>query len=72
MLISEKEFTKTSYKRLQKALFYIENNLIDSDGGMYLTVDFLIEITNKVIGPNNITLRKFNVKPYGFNKSVNP
>ena len=72
MLISEKEFTKTSYKRLQKALFYIENNLIDSDGGMYLTVDFLIEITNKVIGPNNITLRKFNVEPYGFNKSVNP
>ena len=72
MLISEKEFTETSYKRLQKALFYIENNLIDSDGGMYLTVDFLIEITNKVIGPNNITLRKVNVKPYGFNKSVKP
>ena len=26
MLISEKEFTKNNYKRLQKALFYIENN----------------------------------------------
>ena len=41
ILKSEKEFTETTYKRLQKTLFYIENNLIDSDGGMYLTVDSL-------------------------------
>ena len=26
ILISEKEFTETNYKRLQKALVYIENN----------------------------------------------
>ena len=38
ILISEKEFTKTNYKRLQKTFFHIENNLIDSDGGMYLAV----------------------------------
>ena len=61
ILISEKEFIET---RLQKASVYIENNLIDSDGGMYLTVDSLIEITSS----NNITLRKVNVKPYGFGK----
>ena len=60
ILISEKEFTK----RLQKASVYIENNLIDYDGDMYLTVDSLIEITSS----NNITLRKVNVKPYGFGK----
>ena len=35
MLMSEKEFTETNYKRLQKSLVYIENSLIDSDGGMY-------------------------------------
>ena len=46
LLITEKEFTETDYKRLQKALVYIENNLIDSDGGMYLAVDSLIEINN--------------------------
>ena len=42
MLISEKEFTNINYERLQKALSYIENNLIDADVTMYLTVEFLI------------------------------
>ena len=68
ILISEKDFTETSYKRLQKALIYIENNLIASDGGMYLTVRSLIEINNIITGSYNITLRKVNVKPYGFHK----
>ena len=68
MLISEKEFTETNYKRLQKALVCIENNLIGSDGGMYLTVDTLIEINNIIAGSNNITLRKVNIKPCGFDK----
>ena len=39
ILISENEFTATNCKRLEKVLVYIENNLIDSDSGMYLTVD---------------------------------
>ena len=47
---------------------YIENNLIDSEGAMYLTVYSLIEINNIIIGSNNITLRKVNVKTYGFDK----
>ena len=34
---------------------------------MYLTVDSLIEI-NIITGSNNITLRKINVNPYGFDK----
>ena len=49
ILISEKEFTETNYKRSKKALVYIEKNLIDSDGSMYLTVDFLIEINNIIM-----------------------
>ena len=68
ILISEKEFIETNYKRLQKALVYIENNLIDSDGGMYLTGDSLIEVNNIITGSDNISLRKVNVKPYRFDK----
>ena len=68
ILITEKEFTETNYKRLQKALVYIENNLIDSDGGMYLAVDSLIEINNIITGSQNITLRNINVNPYAFDK----
>ena len=33
---------------------------------MYLTVDSLIDINNIKTGSNNITLRKVNVKPYGY------
>ena len=35
---------------------------------MYLTVQSLIEINNITTGSNSITLRKVNVKPYGFDK----
>ena len=35
---------------------------------MYLTVDSLIEINSLITGPKNITLRKIDVKPYGFDK----
>ena len=61
IITSGKQFTETNYKRLQKALIYIENNLIDSDGGMYLTVDSLIEVNNIITGSSDITLRKGNV-----------
>ena len=47
---------------------YIENNLIDSVGDMSLTVDSLIKTDNTIAASNDITLRKFNVNPYGFDK----
>ena len=49
-------------------MVYIENNLTDSDGGMYLTVDSLIEIINIIICSNNITFRKVDVKLNRFDK----
>ena len=49
-------------------MVYIENNLIDSDWGMYLKFDPLIEINNVIICSNNITLKIVNVKPYGYDK----
>ena len=66
--MSVKEFTETSYKRLQRALVYTENNLIDSDGGMYLILNSLIGINNKKTGSNKITLTKINVKLYEFDR----
>ena len=42
--------------------------MIECDGNKYLTVNFLIEINNKIRGSNNITLRKVNVKPYRFDE----
>ena len=35
---------------------------------MYLKVDSLIEINNIITESNNTTLRKVDVKPYGFDK----
>ena len=45
-----------------------KKQLINSDGKMYLALDFLIEINNIITGSNNITLRKANARPYRFNK----
>ena len=49
-------------------MLYIKNNLIDSDDNMHLTVDSLVDINNIITGSNNITLRKVNVKPCGYDK----
>ena len=68
ILISIKEFRKSNYKRFQKNLVYIRSNLIGFDGGMYLTVDSFIEINSTVVDLNNITLRRVNVRPQGFDK----
>ena len=35
---------------------------------MYFTVDSLIDINNIITSSNNVTLRKVNVKPYGYDK----
>ena len=65
ILISEKEFTETYYKWFQEGLVCI---LIDTNGGMCLTVQTLIETNNIIAGSNNVTLAKFNVKPHRFDK----
>ena len=35
---------------------------------MYLTIDFLIDISNIITASDNVTLRKVNVKPYEFDE----
>ena len=54
---------ESNYKRLESFLLDIKNSLIDSDGGMYLTVAFLIEINGIITGSN-----KANIKLCGFGK----
>ena len=49
-------------------MVFVDTNLIDSDGGMYLNVDSLIETNNVITGSNNISLRKVDVNQYGFDK----
>ena len=62
IVISEKEFTDT-IKDYKNDLVYIKNNLIDSDGNMYLIVDSFIEINNIITGSNNIKiLREVNIR----------
>ena len=67
-MILEKGFTDTNYERSNKGMSYLENNLIDSDRNMYLTVDSLIEINNIINVSNNFTWRNVNVNPYGFDQ----
>ena len=57
-----------NFERLENALVYIQNNLMDSDDDKYLTVDSLIDINNIITSSNNITPRNVNVKPCGFDK----
>ena len=49
-------------------MVYIKKSSIDTGGGMYLSVNSLVEINTIITGSNNITLRKLNVKPYVFEK----
>ena len=41
ILISEKEFNETNYKMFQEALVYEKKNLVDTNGGMHLTIHSL-------------------------------
>ena len=53
---------------MQEVFVYIKYNVMDTDGGMYLTVDSLIEVNNIITSSNIITLRKVNVNPYRLDK----
>ena len=68
ILVSEKNLSDINFERLEKSLVHMKNNLTDSDNDMYLTSDSFIDRNNIITGSINITLRKFNVKPYGRDK----
>ena len=68
ILVLEKELTETTYKKLQEILVCTKNNFIYINSGMYLKVESLIKTNNIIIGSNNISFRKVNLKPYRFDK----
>ena len=68
MLRSEKELANINYERFKKALSYIKKSFRNSNGNIYLLVDYLLETNNKITVSNNFTLRKVSVKPYEFDK----
>ena len=48
--------------------YYLKSSVTDSDGNIYLTADYLIEVSNIIAGSNNIILGKFVVNSYRFDK----
>ena len=48
--------------------YYLKSSVTDSDGNIYLTADYLIEVSNIIAGSNNIILGKFIVNSYRFDK----
>ena len=52
-----------------QSIFQFKNQeLINEDGNLFLTVDSLIRINNIITNSHNLYLRRHNVKPAGYNK----
>ena len=68
ILKEENEFDVQNTMRMKYACDFKNQELINEDGDLFLTVDSLITINNSITGSHNIHLRHFNVKPAGYNK----
>ena len=68
ILNEENELNCTNFIRMIKAYNFKNNELINEDGDLYLTIDSLIRINNLITGSDNIHLRQINVKPAFHNK----
>ena len=70
ILKEENEYNDLNYFNMKTALDYKEKYLQNKGGDMFLTVDFLVEVNNLILGKNNTKLRKLSVKPAGY--ATNP
>ena len=68
ILNEEKEMNKVNFSRMVKAHKYIQQELLNAEGDLFLTVDSLITLNNIITNSNNTLLRQLNVKPAGYNK----
>ena len=53
---------------MKYACDFKNQELINKDGDLFLTVDSLIRINNIITNSHNLHLRRHNVKPAGYNK----
>ena len=63
ILDEENELNYINFIRMIRASNFKDNELINNDGDLYLTVDSLIRINNLITDSHNIQLRQINVKP---------
>ena len=64
----EGEFNVQNVMRMKYARNFENQELINKDGHLFLTVDSLIRINNIITNSHNLHLRRHNVKPAGYNK----
>ena len=68
ILKEEDEFNVQNTMRMKYACDFKNQELINKDGDLFLTVDSLIRINNIITNSHNLHLRHHNVKPAGYNK----
>ena len=68
ILNEEGELSNKNLFQMILALQFKNNELINQDGDMFLTVDSLITLNNYVTDSHNIQLRQVNVKPAFYDK----
>ena len=68
ILNEEGELTKKNLFQMILAVQFKNNELLNQDGDMFLTVDSLITLNNYVTDSHNIQLRQINVKPAFYDK----
>ena len=68
ILKEENEFNVQNLMRMKYAHNFKNQELINKDGDLFLTVDSLIKINNIITNSHNLHLRRHNVKPAGYNK----
>ena len=68
VLKEENEFNVQNAMRMKYACDFKNQELINKDRDLFLTVDSLIRINNIITNSHNLHLRRHNVKPAGYNK----
>ena len=68
ILKEQDEFNVRNAMRMKYACNFKNQELINKDRDLFLTVDSLIRINNIITNSHNLHLRRHNVKPAGYNK----
>ena len=67
-LKEEDKFNVQNATRMKYAHNFKNQEVINEDGDLFLSVDSLIRIKNMITNSHNLHLRRHNVKPAGYNK----